>query len=55
MNAFEEFKATNDENSRKHDAVLDDKVPTAVVGATLMILINLGRVTTIHRPTLEER
>ncbi|MGM0701176.1 MAG: monovalent cation/H+ antiporter subunit A [Pseudomonadota bacterium] len=27
----------------------------AVVGATLMILVNLGRVTTIHRPTLEER
>ncbi|WP_163558549.1 monovalent cation/H+ antiporter subunit A [Halomonas sp. NO4] len=26
----------------------------AVVGATLMILVNLGRVTTIHRPTLEE-
>ncbi|SDJ49614.1 monovalent cation/H+ antiporter subunit A [Billgrantia gudaonensis] len=27
----------------------------AVVGATLMILVNLGRVTTIHRPSLEER
>ena len=27
----------------------------AVVGATLMILVNLGRITTIHRPTLEER
>lgn len=26
MNAFEEFKTTNDENSRKHDAVLDDKL-----------------------------
>ncbi|TFH88678.1 monovalent cation/H+ antiporter subunit A [Billgrantia azerbaijanica] len=26
----------------------------AVVGATLMILVNLGRVTTIHRPSLEE-
>ncbi|MFO8044894.1 MAG: monovalent cation/H+ antiporter subunit A [Halomonas sp.] len=35
--------------------LFDLGVYLAVVGATLMILINLGRVTTIHRPTLEER
>ncbi|MFB9147391.1 monovalent cation/H+ antiporter subunit A [Halomonas alkalicola] len=35
--------------------LFDVGVYLAVVGATLMILINLGRVTTIHRPTLEER
>ncbi|WP_404296158.1 monovalent cation/H+ antiporter subunit A [Halomonas sp.] len=35
--------------------LFDLGVYLAVVGATLMILINLGRVTTIHRPRLEER
>ncbi|AMD01277.1 monovalent cation/H+ antiporter subunit A [Halomonas chromatireducens] len=35
--------------------LFDLGVYLAVVGATLMILINLGRVTTMHRPTLEER
>ncbi len=35
--------------------LFDLGVYLAVVGATLMILINLGRVTTVHRPTLEER
>ncbi|PMR70016.1 monovalent cation/H+ antiporter subunit A [Halomonas heilongjiangensis] len=35
--------------------LFDAGVYLAVVGATLMILINLGRVTTIHRPRLEER
>ncbi|MCC5883344.1 MAG: monovalent cation/H+ antiporter subunit A [Halomonas sp.] len=35
--------------------LFDLGVYLAVVGATLMILINLGRVTTINRPTLEER
>ncbi|MFY0991348.1 monovalent cation/H+ antiporter subunit A [Halomonas sp. C05BenzN] len=35
--------------------LFDVGVYLAVVGATLMILINLGRVTTIHRPSLEER
>ncbi|MCE8028420.1 monovalent cation/H+ antiporter subunit A [Halomonas daqingensis] len=35
--------------------LFDLGVYLAVVGATLMILINLGRVTTVNRPTLEER
>ncbi|PMR76656.1 monovalent cation/H+ antiporter subunit A [Billgrantia endophytica] len=35
--------------------LFDLGVYLAVVGATLMILINLGRVTTIHRPRMEER
>ncbi|WP_373182202.1 monovalent cation/H+ antiporter subunit A [Halomonas campaniensis] len=35
--------------------LFDLGVYLAVVGATLMILINLGRVTTLHRPRLEER
>ncbi|MGR2739797.1 monovalent cation/H+ antiporter subunit A [Billgrantia sp. Q4P2] len=35
--------------------LFDVGVYLAVVGATLMILINLGRVTTMNRPTLEER
>jgi multicomponent K+:H+ antiporter subunit A len=35
--------------------LFDVGVYLAVVGATLMILINLGRVTTVNRPTLEER
>ena len=35
--------------------LFDVGVYLAVVGAVLMILINLGRVTTINRPTLEER
>jgi multicomponent K+:H+ antiporter subunit A len=35
--------------------LFDVGVYLAVVGATLMILINLGRVTTLHRPSLEER
>ncbi|MBA2779901.1 monovalent cation/H+ antiporter subunit A [Billgrantia kenyensis] len=35
--------------------LFDIGVYLAVVGAVLMILINLGRVTTVNRPTLEER
>jgi len=35
--------------------LFDMGVYLAVVGAVLMILINLGRVTTVNRPTLEER
>ncbi|MCG6657703.1 monovalent cation/H+ antiporter subunit A [Halomonas campisalis] len=35
--------------------LFDVGVYLAVVGATLMILINLGRITTVHRPSLEER
>ncbi|MCE8023078.1 MULTISPECIES: monovalent cation/H+ antiporter subunit A [Halomonadaceae] len=35
--------------------LFDVGVYLAVVGAVLMILINLGRVTTVNRPTLEER
>ncbi|MBF8223870.1 monovalent cation/H+ antiporter subunit A [Halomonas sp. 328] len=34
--------------------LFDLGVYLAVVGATLMILINLGRVTTVHRPRVEE-
>ncbi|MCE8033485.1 monovalent cation/H+ antiporter subunit A [Billgrantia tianxiuensis] len=34
--------------------LFDVGVYLAVVGATLMILVNLGRVTTVNRPTLEE-
>nr|WP_163500762.1 monovalent cation/H+ antiporter subunit A [Halomonas socia] len=34
--------------------LFDLGVYLAVVGATLMILVNLGRVTTVHRPSIEE-
>ncbi|MCE8020254.1 monovalent cation/H+ antiporter subunit A [Halomonas sp. MCCC 1A11036] len=34
--------------------LFDVGVYLAVIGATLMILVNLGRVTTVNRPTLEE-